>query len=49
MEDATVNVSLSGLWFIAWLFTIGYAKLSFWWGVLALLLWPYLLGQAVAH
>ncbi len=49
MEDATVNVSLSGLWFAAWLFTVGYAKLGFFWGVFALLLWPYLLGQAVAH
>jgi hypothetical protein len=33
-----------GLWFAAWLFTIGYLHLSFWWGVLAILIWPYLLG-----
>ncbi len=32
------------LWFIGWLFTIGYLKLSFWKGVLALIIWPYYLG-----
>jgi hypothetical protein len=32
------------LWFGAWLFTIGYLKLSFWKGVIAALLWPYFLG-----
>lgn len=29
------------LWFGAWLFTIGFLKLSFLKAVLALLLWPY--------
>ena len=33
-----------GAWIAAWLFTIGYLHLSFWWGVLAIILWPYLLG-----
>lgn len=32
------------LWFGMWLFTIGYLKLSFWWGVLAVVIWPYLMG-----
>jgi len=32
------------LWFIGWLFTIGYLKLAFWKGVLALIVWPYYLG-----
>ncbi len=32
------------LWFIGWLFTIGFLRLAFWKGVLALLLWPYYLG-----
>lgn len=31
-------------WFAGWLFTIGYLKLSFWQGVLALVIWPYDLG-----
>ena len=37
-----------GLWFGAWLFTIGFLKLSFWQGVLALVVWPYYLGVALA-
>ena len=35
------------IWCIGWLFTIGFAKLTFWQGVLALLIWPYYLGVAV--
>lgn len=35
---------LGVLWFIGWLFTIGFLKLGFWKGVLALLIWPYFLG-----
>ena len=33
-----------GLWVAAWLFTIGFLKLSFWHGVLAIVIWPYYLG-----
>ena len=33
-----------GLWVAAWLFTIGFLKLSFWQGVLAIVIWPYYLG-----
>ncbi len=32
------------IWFIGWLFTIGYLDLGFWRGALALILWPYDLG-----
>jgi len=48
MEKIKVeNHSLSGgVWIIGWLFTIGFLKLAFWKGVLALLLWPYFLGLA---
>jgi len=35
-------------WIAAWLFTIGYLKLAFWQGVLALILWPYYLGSALS-
>lgn len=35
-----------GLWIAAWLFTVGFLKLTFWKGVLALILWPYFLGVA---
>lgn len=33
-----------GFWVAAWLFTIGYLKLSFWQGVFAIVIWPYYLG-----
>lgn len=32
------------LWVAAWLFTIGFLHLSFWQGVLAIVVWPYYLG-----
>lgn len=35
---------LAPLWFIGWLFSIGFLKLTFWKGVLALIVWPYYLG-----
>lgn len=35
------------LWFWGWLFTLGFAGLPFWKGVLALVAWPYFLGVAV--
>lgn len=37
-----------GIWMIGWLFTIGYLKLSFWYGVLAIIIWPYYLGAALS-
>ena len=37
------------IWFIGWLFTIGYLHLTFWKGVLALIIWPYYLGRALVH
>lgn len=42
-------VTLIGpIWYIGWLFTIALAKLSFWQAVLALIIWPYYLGSALA-
>lgn len=38
-----------GTWCAAWLFTIGFLHLSFWRGVLAIILWPYYLGAHFAH
>jgi hypothetical protein len=38
------HMCAGGFWFMAWLFTIGFLHLTFWKGVLALLLWPYFLG-----
>lgn len=48
MKRALVRVehhSFTGtIWFIGWLFTIGFLHLSFWKGVLAIIVWPYFLG-----
>lgn len=46
MQKITVEQHsfLGGIWFVGWLFTIGFLGLSFWKGVLALVLWPYYLG-----
>ena len=35
------------IWFIGWLFTIGYAGLVWWEIILAIIVWPYFLGRAV--
>lgn len=40
--------SLGALWFAGWLFTIGFLKLTFGKGLLAILLWPYYLGVFAA-
>jgi len=44
-EPATL---IGPIWYIGWLFTIALAKLSFWQAVLALIIWPYYLGSALA-
>ena len=39
---------ISGMaWFGGWLFTLGYLKLTFWKGVLGLIVWPYFLGASL--
>lgn len=40
--------SLGLIWFGGWLFAVGFLKLMFWKGVLAILLWPYYLGLAIS-
>jgi hypothetical protein len=42
-----VDTGMGILWIIGWMFTIAFAKLSFWIAVLGLLIWPYYLGTAV--
>ena len=37
------------VWVAAWLFTVGFLRLAFWKGVLAVVLWPYYLGIAFAR
>jgi uncharacterized membrane protein len=50
MEKVRVehHTVIGGFWFAAWLFTIGYLGLGFLKGVLAIILWPYFLGVALA-
>jgi len=41
--------SLAGtVWFIGWLFTIGFAKLVWWQILLGIVVWPFFLGSALA-
>lgn len=43
------HTASGGLWIGAWLFTLGYLQLDFFWeGVKALILWPYYLGIALS-
>jgi hypothetical protein len=39
-------VTLAGpIWFIGWLFTIGYCNLLWWQILLGIVIWPYYLGR----
>ena len=41
---------MGSIWCIGWLFSIGYLHMPFFWkGVLAIIIWPYYLGAALAH
>jgi hypothetical protein len=50
MNDVKIkNESFTAFsWFAAWLFTIGFLKLSFWQGLLALVIWPYYIGNFIS-
>lgn len=37
-----------GAWIALWLFTIGFVHLTFWQGVLAIVIWPYYLGVTLS-
>lgn len=43
-QTIVTDQGLGTIWFMGWLFTIGYLHLSFWKGVLAFIIWPYYLG-----
>lgn len=46
-QKMRVECDLGLIWFIGWLFTIGYLKLTFWTAVLGLIIWPYYLGAGL--
>jgi hypothetical protein len=49
MEKVKINNSGFGIiWLIGWLFTLGFLKLTFWNGVLAILIWPYYIGSTLS-
>lgn len=37
-----------GIWIAAWMFIIGFLHLTFWQGVLAVVIWPYYLGTTLS-
>lgn len=45
--EAACGAGAGGIWFIGWLFTIGFVDLRFWQGVLGIIVWPYYLGVAM--
>jgi len=45
VKNRIVGGSLGPLWFIGWLFTIGYLNLPLLKALFAIILWPYFLGQ----
>jgi len=47
-QRVRVDAGMGTLWFIGWLFTLGFLKLNFWIAVLALIIWPYYLGSALS-
>jgi hypothetical protein len=46
MQTVRLEGVMGTVWLAAWLFTIGFLHLTFWKGVLAVVLWPYYLGLA---
>jgi len=40
---------IAGFWFAGWLFAIGFCKLVWWKALIALVLWPYFLGDLLAR
>ena len=51
MDKTTVKVQnadlIGPLWFIGWLFTIGYLHLVWWKIIVGIVIWPYFLGVAL--
>jgi hypothetical protein len=49
-RGAHAGPMMGSIWCIGWLFSIGYLHMPFFWkGVLAIIIWPYYLGAALAH
>ncbi len=52
-KNVKVKVERAGgmglVWFMGWLFTIGYLHLGLLRAIYAILVWPFYLGRALAH
>ncbi len=48
LVTVNANAAVTLPWFTLWIFTIAFAHLSFGQAVLAIVVWPYYLGDAVA-
>ena len=45
MASGKTSAGFGGsIWFVGWLFTIGYANLLWWQAILAVAIWPWYLG-----
>ncbi len=47
-KSGSVQTFSGTVWIAGWLFTIGFLGLGFWQGFLALFIWPYKIGVALA-
>jgi uncharacterized membrane protein len=43
-KGAAASAGMGVIWFIGWLFTIGYVQLVWWKIILGIVVWPYFLG-----
>jgi hypothetical protein len=46
-QKVKVESGFGVIWFIGWLFTIGFLQLVWWKALLALIIWPWYLGVAI--
>ncbi len=47
MNKGSVGTLGGVVWFVGWLFTIGFANLVWWKIILGIAVWPFYLGDAV--
>jgi len=48
MNKGTAGTLGFTIWFMGWLFTIGYAGLVWWKIILGIVVWPFYLGQFIS-
>ena len=49
MDRGSASGAIAGtIWFIGWLFTIGYVHLVWWKIILGIVVWPFFLGEHIS-